>query len=98
MKVLETILSFLTTLARIIFPRRPKPSSDAVFHPCPHPLPAPPKPPLPSDERDGGDDDLYRGNALALHQGSWGNQALNVTGCCLMVAGAAGCVYKWFIG
>ena len=39
MKTLETILAFLTSLARIIFPRRQK--SAAGDCPCPHPYPRP---------------------------------------------------------
>ena len=45
MNVLETILSFLTTLARIIFPRRKRPVAGDDL--CPYPLPEPPIPPLP---------------------------------------------------
>ena len=40
MKTLETIFNFLTSLARIIFPRRQK--SAAGDCPCPHPYPRPP--------------------------------------------------------
>ena len=40
MNVLETILSFLTTLARIIFPRRKRPVAGDDLCPCP--LPEPP--------------------------------------------------------
>ena len=43
MNVLETILSFLTTLARIIFPRRKRPVAGDDLCPCP--LPEPPIPP-----------------------------------------------------
>lgn len=109
MKVLETILSFLTLLARIIFPRKEKPAANATPCPCPNPLPAPAVPPLSPDAGDGGDDDLHRSDTLPLHQGSWGRtslqgspggmsaQPLNLAGCCLMLTGAAGCVYKWFV-
>ena len=68
MNVLETILNFLTGLARIIFPRKRKPAAGDC--PCTHPLPAPPEPPLPPDEGDGSDPDLYRGDTLALAQGT----------------------------
>ncbi len=51
MNVLETILNFLTSLARIIFPRKRKPAAGDC--PCPHPLPAPTEPPLPPDAGDG---------------------------------------------
>ena len=50
MNVLETILNFLTSLARIIFPRKRKPAAGDC--PCPHPLPAPAEPPLPPDAGD----------------------------------------------
>lgn len=98
MNVLETILNFLTQLARIIFPRKRKPTAGDC--PCPHPLPAPPEPPLPPDAGDGSDDDLHRGDSLAGYQGDWGDKSargLYATGCCLMLTGAAGCIYKWFI-
>lgn len=107
MNVLETILHFLTTLARIIFPRKRKPAAGDCL--CPNPLPAPESPALsadpelrlPVDAGTGSDDHLHRGDTLALVQGGWGNvslsQPVNVIGCCLMLTGAAGCVYKWFV-
>ena len=49
MNVLETILSFLTTLARIIFPRRKRPVAGDDLCPCP--LPEPPIPPLPVERK-----------------------------------------------
>lgn len=103
MKILETVLNFLAVLARIIFPRK---KNDAAGNcPCPDPLPAPPKPPFPADAGSGSNDDLHRSDSLALHQGHWGRshttsasrQTLNVMGCCLMISGAAGCLYKWFV-
>ena len=72
MKYLETILAFLTQLARIIFPRKQKPAAGDC--PCPDPMPAPPEPSLPSDAGDGSDPDLYRSDTLALTQGDWGRQ------------------------
>ena len=39
MKYLETILAFLTQLARIIFPRKQKPAAGDC--PCPDPYPRP---------------------------------------------------------
>ena len=69
MNVLETILNFLTSLARIILPRKRKPATGDC--PCPHPLPAPAEPPLPPDAGDGSDPDLYRSDTLALEQGTW---------------------------
>ena len=100
MNVLETILNFLTSLARIIFPRKRKPAAGDC--PCPHPLPAPPEPPLPPDAGDGSDPDLHRGDTLDLAQGDWGNKSsqadwLGMSGYSLMLMGGAGCLYKWFI-
>ena len=100
MKYLETILAFLTSLARIIFPRKRKPAAGDC--PCPHPMPAPPEPALPSDAGDGSDPDLYRGDTLALAQGDWGSKPTptdwpGISGYSLMLIGSAACVYKWFI-
>ena len=102
MNVLETILNFLTSLARIIFPRKRKPAAGDC--PCPHPLPAPPEPSLPPNEGDGSDPDLHRGDTLALAQGDWGSRKnreadwLGMSGYSLMLMGGVGCLYKWFIG
>lgn len=104
MNVLETILNFLTSLARIIFPRKRKPAAGDC--PCPHPLPAPAEPPLPPYEGNGSDPDLHRGDTLALAQGDWGNRQkalpsgadwLGMSGYSLMLMGGVGCLYKWFI-
>lgn len=100
MNVLETILNFLTNLARIIFPRKRKPAAGDC--PCPHPMPAPPEPSLPSDAGDGSDPDLYRGDTLALAQGDWGSKPTptnwpGISGYSLMLIGSAACVYKWFL-
>lgn len=100
MNVLETVLSFLTALARIIFPRKSKPA--AGHCPCPNPLPAPPEPSLPPDAGDGSDSDLHRSDTLAIAQGDWGYTRLQadwlgVSGYSLMLMGGAGCVYKWFV-
>ena len=107
MNVLETILHFLTSLARIIFPRKQKPAAGDC--PCPHPLPAPAEPPLPPDAGDGSDPDLHRSDTLALAQGNReapGRQKenlspaadwLGMSGYSLMLMGGAGCLYKWFI-
>ena len=100
MNVLETILNFLTNLARIIFPRKRKPAASDC--PCPHPMPAPPEPSLPSDAGDGSDPDLYRGDTLALAQGDWGSKPTptdwpGLSGYSLMLIGSAACVYKWFL-
>lgn len=102
MNVLETILNFLTQLARIIFPRKRKPAVGDC--PCPHPLPAPPEPSLPPNEGDGSDPDLYRSDTLTLAQGDWGSRKnreadwLGMSGYSLMLMGGVGCLYKWFIG
>ena len=100
MNVLETILNFLTNLARIIFPRKRKPAAGDC--PCPHPMPAPPEPSLPSDAGDGSDPDLYRGDTLALAQGDWGSKPTptdwpGLSGYSLILIGSAACVYKWFL-
>ena len=107
MNVLETILNFLTDLARIIFPRKRKPAAGDCA--CPLPLPAPPEPPLPPYEGDGSDPDLHRGDSLALTQGDWGSRRdgknnlppgadwLGMSGYSLMLMGGVGCLYKWFI-
>lgn len=102
MNVLETILNFLTSLARIIFPRKRKPSTGDC--PCPHPFPAPPDPPLPPDAGNGSDPDLHRSDTLALAQGDWGTRKrpeadwLGMSGYSLMLMGGAGCLYKWVMG
>ena len=98
MNVLETILNFLTSLARIIFPRKRKPAAGDC--PCPHPLPAPAEPPLPPDAGDGSDPDLYRSDTLALNQGDWGTkqriEPIDIAGYSLMAAGLIGGLYKLF--
>ena len=101
MNVLETILNFLTNLARIIFPRKQKPAAGDC--PCPHPLPAPPEPPIPPYAGNGSDPDLHRSDTLTLAQGDWGNRHLpgtdwlGMSGYGLILMGGARCLYKWFI-
>ena len=104
MNVLETILTFLPSLARIIFPRKRKPAAGDC--PCPHPLPAPAEPPLPPDAGDGSDPDLHRSDTLALGQGDWGTRQenlppgadwLGMSGYSLMLMGGGGCLYKLFL-
>ena len=62
MNILETILNFITTLARVIFPRRKQPVAGDNLCPCP--LPEPPIPTLPveggygNDSRRSGSDTL----------------------------------------
>jgi len=100
MKYLETILAFLTSLARIIFPRKQKPAAGDC--PCPDPKPAPPEPSLPSDAGDGSDPDLYRGDTITLTQGDWGDkhhvEPIEIAGLCLMAFGVIGSLYKLLIG
>ena len=62
MNVLETILSFLTTLARIIFPRRKRPVAGDDLCPCP--LPEPPIPPLPVERGNGSNPHRSRSDSL----------------------------------
>ena len=102
MNVLETILSFLTSLARIIFPRKRKPATGDC--PCPDPYPRPfpdgDHPAVSPDGADGSDPDSDRSDTLALRQGDWGTssgiQPINIVGYCLMAAGGIGCLYKLF--
>lgn len=89
MKVLETVLHFLTVLARIIFPRKQKKAADSC--PCPDPFPAP-SPPLSPDAGNGSHPGLHRRDTVAL------NNNINATGCLLMLTGAAGCLLKWVAG
>lgn len=63
MKVLETILNFLVTLAQIIFPRKQNPAPGNS--PCPSPLPLPPVPPLPVERGDGSAPGMHRGDSVA---------------------------------
>lgn len=53
MNILETILNFITTLARVIFPRRKQPVAGDNLCPCP--LPEPPIPTLPVEGGYGND-------------------------------------------
>ena len=107
MNVLETILSFLTTLARIIFPRRKRPVAGDDLCPCP--LPEPPIPPLPV-ERGNGSNPLHRerGNGSNPRrsrsdslpplspppEADW----LGLSGYTLMLAGGIGSLYKVLAG
>lgn len=63
MNLLETIFSFLTTLARIIFPRLQTPVAGDDLCPCP--LPEPPIPPLPVEGRNGSNPRRSRSDSLA---------------------------------
>lgn len=112
MKVLETILNFLTVLARVIFPRKPKtatgnclcpspyptsPANPPHPSPSPNPLPDPPGPPLATDAGDGSNGKLHRSDSIALHNHPQADW-LGLSGYSMMLLGGAGCVYKWFIG
>ena len=101
MNILETILNFLTTLARIIFPRKQKPAAGDC--PCPDPFPGPlpdgDHRPLASPEGNGGNPDCDRSDTLTLNQGDWGKhvEPIDIAGYCLMAGGLIGGVYKLFI-
>lgn len=107
MNVLQTILSFLTQLAQIIFPRHKRLAAGDC--PCPHPQPAPVEPPLPPDAGNGSDAGLHRSDTLALAQGSHRHHYppnysrpaesdwLGLSGYSLMLIGGAGCLYRWFM-
>ena len=104
MNVLETILTFLTSLARIIFPRKQK--STAGDCPCPHPYPRPlpdgDHPAVSPDGANGSDADSYRSDTLALNQGDLGTkqhvEPIEIAGLCLMAFGMIGSLYKLLIG
>ena len=91
MNVLETILSFLTTLARIIFPRRKRPVAGDDLCPCP--LPEPPIPPLPV-ERGNGSNPLSPPPEAPHPEADW----LGLSGYTLMLAGGIGSLYKVLAG
>jgi len=90
MNVLETILNFLTTLARIIFPRRKQPVAGDNL--CPDPLPLPPQPPLPVERRNGNNADSLRRNPLPP-EADW----LGLSGYTLMLLGGTGCLLKYLL-
>lgn len=104
MNYLETILHFLTTLARIIFPRKRKPAAGDC--PCPNPYPGPlpngDHSAIPSPEADGSDAGSNRSDTLALDQGDRGAskqhvEPIDIAGYSLMTVGCIGCLYKLFI-
>ena len=88
MNVLETILSFLTTLARIIFPRRKRPVAGDDL--CPYPLPEPPIPPLPVERGNGSNPRRSRSDSLP--------PLSPPPGYTLMLAGGIGSLYKVLAG
>lgn len=101
MNLLETILNFLTTLARIIFPQRKHPVAGDDL--CPSPLPEPPIPPLPVEGRNGSNPRRSRSNPLpplsppseTPHpEADW----LGLSGYTLMLAGGIGSLYKVLVG
>jgi len=102
MNILETIFNFLTSLARIIFPRRQK--SAAGDCPCPHPYPRPlpdgDHPAVSTDGADGSDADSYRSDTLALNQGNRRTkqrvEPIDIAGYSLMAAGLISGLYKLF--
>ena len=102
MKYLETILAFLTSLARIIFPRKQKPAAGDCPCPDPYPRPLPDgnHPPISPEGADGSDADSDRSDTLTLHQGDWGSkqriEPIDIAGYSLMAAGLIGSLYKLF--
>ena len=98
MKYLETILAFLTQLARIIFPRKQKPAAGDCPCPYPRPLPYGDHPPVSPNETDGSDADSNRSDTLTLVQGDWGKyvEPIDIAGYCLMAGGLIGGLYKVF--
>lgn len=101
MNVLETIFNFLTSLTRIIFPRKQK--TAAGDYPCPNPYPRPlsdgDHSTVSPDEADGSDANCDRSDTLTLNQGDWGKhvEPIDIAGYCLMAGGLIGGVYKLFI-
>ena len=93
MNVLETILSFLTTLARIIFPRRKRPVAGDDLCPCP--LPEPPIPPLPVERGNGSNPRRSRSDSLPPLSPP---PKPTGSGYTLMLAGGIGSLYKVLAG
>ena len=88
MNVLETILSFLTTLARIIFPRRKRPVAGDDLCPCP--LPEPPIPPLPVERGNGSNPRRSRSDSLPPLSPPPEADWLGLSGYTLMLAEGSG--------
>lgn len=113
MKILETVLNFLAVLARIIFPRKKNDAAGNCPCPDPLPAPPKPPFPADAGSGSNDDlhrsDSLalHQGHWGRSHTSSASaasaaaaaasRQTLNVMGCCLMISGAAGCLYKWFV-
>ena len=96
MNVLETILSFLTTLARIIFPRRKRPVAGDDLCPCP--LPEPPIPPLPVERGNGSNPRRSRSDSLPPLSPTPEADWLSISGYTMMLAGGIGSLYKVLAG
>lgn len=96
MNVLETILSFLTTLARIIFPRRKRPVAGDDLCPCP--LPEPPIPPLPVERGNRSNPRRSRSDSLPPLSPPPEADWLGLSGYTLMLAGGIGSLYKVLAG
>ena len=96
MNVLETILSFLTTLARIIFPRRKRPVAGDDLCPCP--LPEPPIPPLPVERGNGSNPRRSRSDSLPPLSPPPEADWLGLSGYTLILAGGSGSLYKELAG
>ena len=99
MKVLETVLNFLLTLAQVIFPRKRKPSPSD--RPCPPPQPPPPVPPLPLEEQPTpsphSQESRHPSPSSPDHQppsADW----LGISGYTLIACGGVGCVCRWLMG
>lgn len=90
MKLLETVLNFLLTLAQVIFPRKRKPSPND--RPCPSPLP---RPPLPLEGGNGSDLSLHRRDSLPPEEqpADW----LGISGYTLIVCSRVGSICKWLL-
>ena len=94
MNVLETILSFLTTLARIIFPRRKRPVAGDDLCPCP--LPEPPIPPLPVERGNGSNPRRSRSDSLPPLSPPPEADWLGLSGYTLMLAGGIGSLIRYW--
>ena len=88
MNVLETILSFLTTLARIIFPRRKRPVAGDDL--CPYPLPV--------ERGNGSNPRRSRSDSLPPLSPPPEADWLGLSGYTLMLAGGIGSLYKVLAG
>lgn len=94
MKHLESILGFIISLARIIFPAKKRVPST-----CPDPFPDGRRPHIPADEANGSDAERHRSDPGTLQPPGFPPQArhdyLGLAGYSLMIAGSMGCLIKW---